>query len=396
MDKRDFGSLGAKGELTAHLHDAHTIQGGLEWRWSRAEYDYSVPLYQQVTTQFILSRCVHCNLPHRSGTEVDDRGWEVKGYLQDEWQPHPRLALNIGGRYLFQDYRRSGIQKYEISPRIALAIKPTENLTLRAAWGLYHQPIDLMTISVETGVEDVGKAGQAIHYIIGAEYTSGKNFIVRTEGYYKLLTNLTGQIQDFGRQTQIIPPADSGHAKGFDLFGAYTLSDRLTGSLGYAFLITKASEEDLIYDRPLFGEAFYRDFDQRHTISLNGGYQIASRWHLHLAWRFHTGNPTTPLKHTLSLDSYGVESCERGFGEYNTDRLPPYHSLDLRLTKTSEYKSWTLNWYVQILNLYNRSNVHEYAFSEIHDETTGKLIGCEVSDEPLFPILPTLGVSATF
>ena len=395
-DKRDFGLLGAKGELTAHLRDTHTIRGGLEWRWSRAEYDYSVPLHQQATTQFILHHCPDCKPPDRSEAAFDDTGWEIKGYLQDKWQLHPILALNIGGRYLFQNYRRSDIQKSEISPRIALAVKPIENLTLRAAWGLYHQPIDLMTIPVETFVTDVGRASQAIHYIIGAEYASGKNFMVRAEGYYKVLTNLAGQIQDFGRQAQIIAPADSGHAKGFDLFSAYALSDRLIGSLGYAFLITKAKEEDLMYDRPLFGEEFYRDFDQRHTITLNGSYQIGLRWHLNLSWRFHAGNPTTPLEHTLVHNSDGRVDCERGFGEYNTDRLPPYHSLDLRFTKTSEYKSWTLNWYVQILNLYNRSNVHERVFSEVRDEATGELIGCEVSDEPLFPILPTLGVSATF
>ena len=395
-DKRDFGFLGAKGELTARLRDTHTIQGGLEWRWSRAEYDYSVPLHQQITTQFILDHCPDCKPADRSEAEFDDTGWEVKGYLQDEWQLHPKLALNIGGRYLLQNYRRNNIQKYEIGPRIALAVKPIENLTLRTAWGLYHQPIDLMTIPVERFVTDVGRAGEAVHYIIGAEYASGRTFMVRAEGYYKVFTNLTGQIQDFGRQAQIIAPADSGYAKGFDLFGVYALSDRLTGSLGYAFLIAKASEDERRYDRPLFGEEFYRDFDQRHTIALNASYQIALRWHLHLSWRFHTGNPTTPLEHTLILDSHGAKSCERGFGEYNTDRLPPYHSLDLRLTKTSEYKSWTLNWYVQILNLYNRSNVHERVFSEVHDETTGELIGCEVSDEPLFPILPTLGVSATF
>ena len=396
VDKRDFGFFGAKGELTAHLRDTHTIQGGLEWRWSKAEYDYSVPRYQQVTWQFKSSRCALCNFTRKIWAEVDDRGWEIKGYLQDEWQLHPRLALNIGGRYLFQDYRRNEIQKYEISPRIALAVKPVKNLTLRAAWGLYHQPVGLITIPVETSIKNVGSAAQAIHYIIGAEYASGKNFMVRAEGYYKVLTNLTGQIQDFGRQAQIIPPADSGHAKGFDLFGAYALSDRLMGSWGYAFLITKASEDNPIFYPPLFGETFYRDFDQRHTISLNGSYQIALRWHLHLSWRFHTGNPTTPLEHTLVRHSDGRMDCERGFGEYNTARLPPYHSLDLRLTKTSEYKSWTLNWYVQILNLYNRSNVHERVFSEIRDEATGNLIECEVSDEPLLPILPTLGVSATF
>ena len=394
VDRRDFGFLGAKGELTAHLGETHTIRGGLEWRWSRVEYGYVVRLQQQITRQFILSCCPLCTFG--ISAKVEGSGSEVKAYLQDEWQLHPRVALNIGGRYLFQDYRPNDIQKYEMSPRIALAVKPVENLTLRAAWGLYHQPIDLMTIPVERFVTDVGRAGGAIHYIIGAEYASGRNFMVRAEGYYKVLTNLTGQIQDFGRQTQIIPPANSGHAKGFDIFSAYSLSDRLTGSLGYAFLIAKASEDELMYGRPLFGEEFYRDFDQRHTITLNGSYQIALRWHLHLAWRFHTGNPTTPLEHTLVLDSNGRPACERGFGGYNTDRLPPYHSLDLRLTKTSEYRSWTLNWYVQILNLYNRSNVHERVFSEVHDEATGKLIGCEVSDEPLFPILPTLGVSATF
>ena len=394
VDKRDFGFLGAKGELTARLGETHTVQGGLEWRWSRVEYDYVVRRRQQITSQFILSRCPLCTFG--TSTEIDGSGSEIKGYLQDEWQLHPKLALNIGGRYLLQNYRRNDIQKYEISPRIALAVKPIENLTLRAAWGLYHQPIDLMTIPVETFVIDVGRAGRAIHYIIGAEYASGKNFMVRAEGYYKALTNLAGQIQDFGRQAQIIAPTDSGYATGFDLFGMYALSDRLTGSVGYAFSIAKARDEDLMYDRPLFGEEFYRDFDQRYTIALNGSYQITSRWHLHLSWRFHTGNPTTPLEHTLVRYSDDYAECERGFGEYNTDRLPPYHSLDLRLTKVSEYKSWTLNWYVQILNLYNRSNVHERAFSEVRDETTGGLIGCEVSDEPLFPILPTLGVSATF
>ena len=418
VDKRDFGFLGAKGELTAHLGETHTIRGGLEWRWARVEYDYVVRRQQQITRQFILSRCPLCTFGTStkvdgSGSQIkeylqdewqlqpksvkiDGSGSQIKGYLQDEWQLHPRLALNIGGRYLFQNYRRNDIRKYEISPRIALAVKPVEGLTLRAAWGLYHQPIDLMTIPIETFVTDVGRAGQAIHYIIGAEYTFGKNFMVRAEGYYKVLTNLAGQIQDFGRQAQIIAPADSGHAKGFDFFGMYAPSDRLTGIVGYAFSIAKASEDDLMYDRPLFGEEFYRDFDQRHTITLNGNYQIALRWHLNLSWRFHTGNPTTPLEHTLVRYSDSYADCERGFGEYNTGRLPPYHSLDLRLTKTHEYKSWTLNWYVQILNLYNRLNVHERAFSETRDEATDVPTGCEVSDEPLFPILPTLGVSATF
>ncbi len=396
IDTRDFGFLGAKTEINAQFLSVHTLRAGLEWRWSVADYNYSVPTYGQTTAQFIRSRCSLCNLKRKTWAKVDAHGSSVKGFLQEQWQLHPKLGVNIGTRYLFQNYRQANVQKHELSPRIALAYRPIENLVLRTAWGFYHQPTDLITIPVEDGVDDIGRAEQAIHYIIGGDYVLPNKFLLRAEAYYKNLSNLIGHIPDYGRQTRIIAPAHSGSAKGIDLFVNGVISDRLTGSLGYAFSVAKAREDSTSVFPSVFGTEYFREFDQRHTVALNGNYRLSREWQLHFAWRFHTGNPTTNLTHSVVKLLEGQSVCERNFGDYNTERLPAFHSLDFRLTKTSPHNSWQLSWYLQVLNLYNRSNVHEYVFIEERDDLTNVLLDCDVSEEPFFPILPTVGVSVRF
>ena len=374
IDRRDFGFFGTKGEFVVQMLDSHTIRCGLEWRWSTAEYNYAVreqlpgiEQYQQVKAK------------------IDDSGNILKAYLQDEWQLHPIIAINIGTRYLTQAYRRPEVQRHEISPRVALAVNPMENLVLRGAWGLYHQPINLMTIPVEDKIQDVGRAQLATHYVLGAEFASERNFIIRAEGYYKELKNLSGQVRDFGRKTQVFINPESGHVNGIDLFTSQKISDQLTWSLGYTYAIAKEKLGD---------QEFYRQSDRRHAIIINSSCQFSLRWHLHCSWRFHTGNPVTELVYnTLGTDSI---ECNRQFGVYNDQRLPAYHSLDLRVTKSSSFKDWDLNWYFQVLNLYGRKNVHEYVFSKIHNKVTNEVEKCEVSNELLLPFVPTIGASIGF
>ena len=396
IDTRDLGFFGAKAEINARLLSAHTFRAGFEWRWSAADYNYFVPSYGQITSQFIRDRCSLCDLKRKTWAKVDAHGSALKGFLQEEWQFHPKLGINIGTRYLFQNYRRSNVQQHELSPRVALAYRPVDNLVLRTAWGFYHQPIDLMTIPVEDGIDDIGRAEQAIHYVIGGDYVLPNRFLIRAEAYYKDLSNLIGHIPDYGRQTRIVPSAHSGYAKGFDLFVNGVASDRFTGSLGYAFSIAKAREDPITAYPSVFGTEFFREFDQRHTVALAGNYSFSPAWQLNFVWRFHTGNPTTNLEHSLVELLDGESVCERSFGDYNAGRLPAFHSLDFRLTKTSPQNSWQLSWYLQVLNLYNRSNVHEFAFTEVRNEVTDFLVDCRVGEERFIPILPTVGMSVRF
>lgn len=376
FDNRDFRFLGTKAEFTANVLEKHTFHSGISWRWLAARYDYDVQ-----------ERQAGVNVYKPIRVNFDDNGGEFKAFLQDEWQLHPKLALNVGGRYLFQDYRETGIQRYEIGPRVALAVQATENLVLRGAWGIYHQPIHLMGIPVEDGIDTIGRAEQATHYILGGEYSPADNFLVQVEGYYNRFANLAGRIREFGRQNQVFSPPESGNAIGVNLFATHAFSERGTWSLGYAYGIAEEVAD---------GKTIFRQHDRRHSLALSSSRQLSQTWHLYVSWRFHTGEPRTPLTHTeLTLPNGGL-ACDRQFGETHSERLPAYHSLDFRITKRSPYRRWELTWYFQILNLYNHTNVDQYAFSEVRDEDTGAIIGCEIDEEPQLPILPTLGMTVTF
>ena len=376
FDNRDFRFFGTKAEFTSNFFDKHTFRSGIAWRWLAAQYQYNVQ-----------ERQAGINVYKPLLADIDNSGNEIKAFVQDEWQLHPKVALNVGGRYVVQGYREAGIQSYEIGPRVALALQPAENLVLRGAWGIYHQPIHLMGLPVEDGIKTVGRAEQAAHYIFGVEYTPTDNFLVRAEGYYNTFTNLAGRLREFGRQNQIFASPESGNAKGVDVFVTHAVSHRLTWTVGYAYGI--AEEE-------AGGATIFRQYDRRHSLALSSSHQLSPTWHLYLSWRFHTGEPKTPLTHREVQLAEGGLACDRQFGDTHSERLPAYHSLDFRITKRSPYRRWEMTWYFQILNLYNHTNVDQYAFSEIRDEKTRAIIACEIEEEPLFPIVPTLGITVAF
>ena len=376
FDNRDFRFFGTKAELTANLFDKHTFRSGVTWRWLTAQYQYDVQ-----------ERQAGINIYKPILADIDGSGSEIDLFLQDEWQLHPKLALNVGGRYFYQDYREEGIQRYEVGPRVMLAVKPTNDLTLRGAWGIYHQPVHLMGVPVEDGIETVGRAERAAHHILGVEYTPTSRFLVRVEAYYNTFDNLVGRLREFGRQNQVFASPESADAKGFDVFMTHAVSNRLTWTLGYAFGIAEEFAN---------GIKRFRQYDRRHSFAVSSSYQFAPTWHLYLSWRFHTGEPRTPLTHKELRLPNGSITCDRQFGDVYSARMPAYHSLDFRITKRSPYRRWELSWYFQILNLYNHANLDQYAFSEVRDEETNAIIGCAIEEEPLFPIVPTLGITVAF
>ena len=139
----------------------------------------------------------------------------------------------------------------------------------------------------------------------------------------------------------------------------HAVSNRLSWTLGYAYGIAEEVAGD---------ETLFRQYDRRHAFAVSSSYQFAPTWHLYISWRFHTGEPRTPLIHTEVLQTDRSILCNRQFGDTHSERMPAYHSLDFRITKRSPYRRWKLSWYFQILNLYNQRNLDQYAFSEVRDE----------------------------
>jgi hypothetical protein len=159
------------------------------------------------------------------------------------------------------------------------------------------------------------------------------------------------------------------------------------------------------------------NFDQRHTINIVSDYRFNESWNVGARWRFGSGFPiTNPLgiQPRLLVDSLGsvsidVDQLEAGrrvlfniqFGgeeNLNQGRLPTYQRLDLRITYSTDF--WGASWqfYLDVINLYNQTNVIGYRnrAPEQIDVPIGGRPEPIRTETGMFPIVPTFGISAVF
>jgi hypothetical protein len=64
-------------------------------------------------------------------------------FLQDEWTPTPRVTMNVGVRWDYEDAIRVARDGDNIAPRLALAIDPSADgrTSIRGAYGLYYDAV---------------------------------------------------------------------------------------------------------------------------------------------------------------------------------------------------------------------------------------------------------------
>lgn len=378
-DDRDISYFGMKASGNA-IAGAHTVKTGIEWRKMSGEYHYR----DNVTDESELPIVVDAKL----------NGFDLKGFVSDEWKITPFLATNFGTRLIYQSSETLVLppenDKLCVSPRISLAVMPFDGLTLRGAWGIYHQPVTAIELPVEDGVSKIEDAEKASHYLAGLQYENQElNLNVRLDAYYKKMDNLVGQIKDYGKKTQLLTPVDSAFSEGVEL-SIDQLFNEFFYSLGYTFSIAKEKSG---------GDEFYRDFDQRHTVGLGLGYNLSENTFAYVSWRFHTGNPYTKKWYEACAERRRGNG-EFRYGDRNAERLPAFHSLDLRVSKRFHWK-YDFKVYLQVLNVYNRQNVHEYSLVEKHVPSGGEVIEngkieYERQEEHFLPFMPTLGLNVEF
>ena len=134
-----------------------------------------------------------------------------------------------------------------------------------------------------------------------------------------------------------------------------------------------------------------RSFDQRHALNVDFDVALGSRWRLNLAWRYHTGWPTTALGTTAVEDEEGEVEFVPVLGPTNAERLPDYHRLDLRASRSWGWRSAVVELYFDVQNVYDRQNVA--GFDMEIDEEDGSIVA---QPEPWPGILFSGGLSVEF
>lgn len=418
-DDRDTRVLGLAQDWTWQVGRSHTLEWGFTARrydtrydylndFERDELDFQVPQSPEPVPRF----------------EGDFRGEHLGVYVSDRFSPLNRLTVELGLRTdrhtvtdntLDDDAPGHGplgddplTDDTLTSPRLNLAWRLGDRHVLRGGWGYFHQSQRPYELQVEDGETRFFRAERSEHRVLGYEGILDPREraplqAVRIEAWRRDLRHPRPRYENLFEAVSAFPEVeadririapDSGRAEGIEA----VLRGAAGGSARWWVNYSLAWATDRIEGREVD-----RRIDQRHTFNLHFEQPLGEHWRLNLAWRFHTGWPTTRIL-LVEEEPEGTEEGEEGgaeppespeddpglgfaLGPLYGARLSSYHRLDLRASRAWSLPRGELTFFLDIQNVYDRSNPSGFD-AEIDDETETLVL----SEEGWPGILPSVGL----
>jgi outer membrane receptor for ferrienterochelin and colicin len=328
-------------------------------------------------------------------------------FLQDDWDVTPRISINAGLRYDYDDF----IERHQLSPRIHTAISLTgdSKTVLRAGTGIFRDRSTLLGIEEQvkklsrglnldkaTGAILSGnEPGQNVFLTddfqspvtyqanVGVERDLGGGYVASANFIWKKLDNLVW--------TKIIneTPALGGNRPDLTI----PANSRLIGNFGnlrdalVEFMVRKSFKQGTFFNanytfedtegntsQELAGrfetviDNFLEapdqetlkhpaDYEVRHSFKVSGVVRLPLDFAVSPIMKWRAGKPWTPERRDPVIN--GVVFLNRfiAFEGYNARRLPEVFQLDLRVQKSFRISNHVLEAYVDAFNLTDRKNV---------------------------------------
>jgi outer membrane receptor protein involved in Fe transport len=378
-DRRGLEVASLSQAWTLALAPHHQARWGVEARRYDAAFDYAKDLEPEIVIAAPFS-------PPRVTVHSFDgalTGDHLGLWASDRRTLFERLTVELGLRY----DRHTATDDTLLSPRVNLAWRLAERSLVRASWGRFFQSQRPYELQVEDAETALFPAELSEHWVLGYEAVPRPNPLgveaLRVELYRREIDDPRPRYENLLEPLNFFPEIEpdrvriapeSSTARGVELLLRGGSGERFDWWLAYAW----ARAEDRID-----GASVPRGLDQPHTVTLDLDFQPPRGWNLNLAWRFHSGWPTTPVE----LDEVSDDTPAAVFGPLYGERLPAYHRLDLRAGRHFDLRVGRLTVYVDVQNLYDRKNLVGFDVA-LDDE------GALTLDEERGPgIFPSLGVT---
>jgi outer membrane receptor protein involved in Fe transport len=191
-------------------------------------------------------------------------GWNIGGYIQDEWKLTSQLTLNAGLRF---DQLYQYVDANQFSPRLALVYKPFTGTTFHAGYARYFTPpyqaqaysanIALFTNTTaqpDVPLADPVKPERSNYYDVGVDQVLFPGLTVGVDGYYKQATDMI----DDGQFGSAVVLTQFNYAQGFSEGGevkAKYTNGNFKAYANFAYNITEG--KDVVSNQYLIDAADY-------------------------------------------------------------------------------------------------------------------------------------------
>jgi Carboxypeptidase regulatory-like domain/TonB-dependent Receptor Plug Domain len=309
----------------------------------------------------------------------DDSAVVSSAYAQVRWTAS-RMTVTPGARV---DHW-SLTSETGVSPWVQADVRITDSTKLRAGGGIYRQAPSIEQVSGVNGGPLTHE--RAYHLDVGFEHLIRPDLRWQVTLYNREerdVLRLPGSDVRLDRDCLCSSPTSpwinalDGYARGIELLVQRRNAAGLSGWASYSLGFNR-------YRDRTTGEAFDGDFDQRHTLNLYALYRLSHRFSL--AAKLRAGS-------NVPAPGYWVQQGDNYFvgPERNTLRVPAYLRLDVRGTRTFNWRDKRLTLFVEALNVLGHDNVRfNTPFVSFR---TGQAFGMF---ESMIPFVPSAGILLEF
>jgi hypothetical protein len=350
-DRNDTKSINLTNNSFLDVTNHASIEMGFELRSFNTHFNYSETRYNVYTStpgNIILE-----DIDINSSTN----GFTGAAYMQFNWTILEGFIVQPGLRVSSQSFSPD----LKLAPRFTASYNLSPSFTAKVAYGIYYQP-DLH-FKLRTSLfqeKPFRNNSECVHYT-GSLTFSRANTNIMFNIYHKDYNEVFDdyRFEFFNRLGGVnildIPfNTISAFSQGAEIMWRQQYGKASMLSISYAYAKSKI--------RNPAGDETYRDFDQPHTIIVNNIFTLPKHWNISLLWTYHTGYPYTPTSVNFIKERQNQEGIILFYetGKKNSERLPDFHSLDIRMEKTWYFGKNTLKAYVNIVNFYGRENLRSY------------------------------------
>ncbi|NTX52117.1 TonB-dependent receptor domain-containing protein [Myxococcus sp. CA039A] len=325
-------------------------------------------------------------------------------YAAVTWVPAEKWVLQPGVR--LDNYHLSpGINHAVVEPRLTVRHQLTDALVLKGGAGVFHQsPTVLVHLpAVDTSSLRYGLQ-EGLQFDVGAEWKAMDGLELSGDAFYNPLTravelDLQQVVENRRRRGLATPdPSTSGYAYGFELMARHPLGRDWFGWVSYSFLQSKRrvrfdryGDDDHVVGTQEGTLPFA--FEQAHVINAALSYKFGNNWTVGTVVHFNTGRPEsgeiTTLTQRIVTTPEGEEHWVRQDRD-KSERLDAFFRVDLRVAKSWAMEDFTLDAYLDVLNVSARQEVIAYDYGFDRAGTPQR------KPQSLPIILPLLGVKGTY
>lgn len=297
-------------------------------------------------------------------------------FAELDMRPNSRTQVVSGVRYDFT--LETG--RHDVAPRLVARydlIPEFPKTTLKGGTGLFFQAPGLVELALNDEQAEL-LTQRSFQNSLGVEQDLSRQLRLSVEGFYNLLDGLTTRSP--GPDGSL---AYNSHGTG-RIFGVegmlrYEPDEHFFGWISYTL---SRSERTWVPGGP--STLFY--LDQTHILTALGSYELGKGWTAGVRFRYTTGNLYTPCLGGLFSSTGANYVCVSG--PTNSQRLPSFNQLDVRIDKRFQFKDFSLSVYLDLINAYNRENAdipaYNFDYSAFRPQTAS------------LPIVPSLGIRGEF